>query len=271
LPYSYEVSCKLEIHYKSDKGSAIVSEKPLREVLFFKKSEYHKQFRLDLKKSDSQNEGRNVSRGYKNMKCFCYPSYSMPPHSQVFCVDLDILMRHPMNKGERVPLLVKKCIEYIALEGPTTEGIFRVCGSKSKKDELKRMWNRGIIVNFTESYSVQNASDLIKEFIRSLPRPLCPDMDFIPIRDILRDSPPEQSKKLTRVLNQLTVYNRNLIVELCVFLRNLAKHNSVTKMTEENLCLVWSPNLFSSTFTLEDQRNITLSIIQNLDVNSLLK
>jgi len=268
VPYSYEISCKLEEVYKSDQTSFVVSDKPRREVFFFKNHEYHKQFR----KTDNSNpEGRNVSRGYKNMKCYSYPSYQMPPHSQVFGVDLDILMKHPLNKGERVPLVVKKLIEFIALEGPTTEGIFRVSGSKSKKDELKRLWNRGMRVNtLTQDYSVQNAADLLKEFIRSLPKPLCPDMVFIPIREIARNSPDVQKNLLTSAFKFLSVYNRNIIIDICLLLRSLLKYQTVTLMNEENLCLVWSPNLFSSYFSLEDQRNITLSLIKNLDTNSLL-
>jgi len=278
VPYSYETSCKLEEGYKSNQSSLIVSDKPRREVFFFKSHQYHKQFRIESNswnirgKIETANpEGRNVSRGYKNMKCHVYPSYAiMPPHSQIFGVDLDILMRHPMNRGERVPLIFKKCIEYISKEGPTTEGIFRVPGSKTKKDELKRMWNRGIIVNsLAEDYSVPIASDLLREFIRSLPKPLCPDFIFIPIRDIARDPPQVQSKLITTALNSLSEYNRNIIIELCILLRGLANHQSVTLMNEENLSLVWSPNLFSQNFSLEDQRNITLSLIKNLDSNLL--
>jgi len=205
------------------------------------------------------------------MKCYVYPGYHTPSHSQVFGVDLDILMRHPMNKGERVPLIFKKCKELIVKEGPSTEGIFRVPGSKVRKEELKKTWNRGVTINSLDEYQVTDICDLLREFVRCLPQPLCPDAAFKTLRDhIVARSPPSlQSNIIASALKSLTPNNRNLIIDLILLLRDLAKYQSTTRMNEENLSLVWSPNLFSDQFSLEDQRNITLSLMKNLDVTLL--
>jgi len=216
-------------------------------------------------------EGRNVYRGFKNMKCYLYPGYPTCPISQVFGVELDTLMRHPINKSLNVPLIFKRCIEMIAKEGPTTEGIFRVPGSKVTKDELKRSWNRGVTTISSEAFDVQDISDLLREFIRSIPQRVCPDSAFKILRDsdVLRCSSILQSKLIASALKSLSPYHRYLIVDLIHFLRELAKHHVTTKMNEENLSLVWSPNLFSDNFSLDDQRNITISLIKNLDVTLL--
>jgi len=204
------------------------------------------------------------------MKCYYYPGYPASPISQVFGVELDTLMRHPINKSLKVPYIFKLCTEMIAKEGPTTEGIFRVPGSKVTKDELKRSWNRGITTLSSEAF-VQDVSDLLREFIRSLPQKLCPEAAFKILRDsdVSHISPILQSKLIASALKNLSPFNRYLIVDLIQLLRELAKHHKITKMNEENLSLVWSPNLFSENFSLEDQRNITISLIKNLDVTLL--
>jgi hypothetical protein len=267
LPYSYEISNKLEEAYVSELSSVVVSEHPKREVMIFKTFPVHKQFR---KTENGNPEGRNVYRGYKNWKCYSYPGYPEPLHWQVWNVDLDILMRHPFNKGETVPLLFRKCIQRVQKEGPLTEGIFRINGSKVRKDELKREWNSGFKVEFDE-YHIPDITDLMKDFVRNLPHRLCPTKVFNGIKAKLDYPAKKQSQIFAKVLNKLPVYDRNMIVEIILLLKYLLPHQNVTKMDEKNLAICWSPNLFEENeIPLEDTRLITTNMIKHLD-ESLLK
>jgi len=174
-------------------------------------------------------------------------------------------MRHPLNKGQKVPLVFTKCLELIRMEGTTTEGIFRIGGSKPEKEDLKRLWNRGGQFEPGQQFSIGVITDLIKDFIRNIPNNLCLTSVFGPLRDtgISQLNPGDY----TTLVYKLPEYNRNMIIELVKVLQFLLKYQETTKMTADNYSICLSPNLFENgLFSLDTERIITVNIITHLNV-----
>lgn len=269
VPYTYEVSCKLEMAWQENISSVVVCDHPKREVLLFKTFPIHKQF---IKSDNANPEGRNVYRGYKNWKCYSYPSYNykIPLHQQYFKVDLEILMYHPINKNHRIPLLFIRCIEKVTKEGPTLEGVFRINGNRVEKDAIKREWNRGMQTSLEDwsKLDVTVATDLMRDFVRSLPKRLCPTKEFTELLNNL-DSCQNKAQLFAQVLNNLSPTPRRMIGDLMNLLKYLAQFQNVTKMSEDNLSICWSPNLFDEDFPLDGSRRITTEMIKYIDVSLL--
>uniref|UniRef100_A0A915DFP2 Rho-GAP domain-containing protein n=1 Tax=Ditylenchus dipsaci TaxID=166011 RepID=A0A915DFP2_9BILA len=86
----------------------------------------------------------------------------------VFGVPLtEAISRSKCHDGVQVPLIVRKCIDYVAQHGMLLEGIYRISPPKGKLDELERAANIGEMdLRFNDAHE---ASGLLKRYLRQLP------------------------------------------------------------------------------------------------------
>jgi len=80
-----------------------------------------------------------------------------------------------------VPAIIVKCCDFIIENGGLEiEGIFRVSGSALRLKKLRETFEVNIdYVISTELYTVMDVSSLLKDYIRSLPEPLIPEMNLV--------------------------------------------------------------------------------------------
>ncbi|MFH4981101.1 hypothetical protein AB6A40_007810 [Gnathostoma spinigerum] len=87
--------------------------------------------------------------------------------SNIFGVSLaEATKRMKCHDGVPLPLIVRKCIDYVEENGLCMEGIYRVSAAKSRLDDLEEQINKSHVVELT---NVHEATGLLKRYVRQLP------------------------------------------------------------------------------------------------------
>jgi len=136
-------------------------------------------------------------------------------------------------------------------KGINAEGIFRLCGLKTRIDQLKDMIDQDP-VNFTfdEETDVHEVSGLLKLFLREMPNPLltyelydafiaAASIEFVRERPVI----------MKKCLELLPPFNKNIFHKLCLCLNKIMKNSQINKMTAENLATCIVPNVLKPTST----------------------
>ncbi|XP_076786268.1 rho GTPase-activating protein 40 isoform X2 [Arvicanthis niloticus] len=207
------------------------------------------------------------------------------PDSGLFGVPLHSLLEadHRVFPSTQVPLLLQALLSCLEKRGLDTEGILRVPGSQARVKGLEQKLERDFYAGLISWDKVHpnDASDLLKRFLRKLPAPLLtaeylPAFASVPILDICgleRLRPMELGtpvcvglsvfvqevshsyivdipdlKQRLQALHLLVLLlpepNRNTLKALLEFLRKVAAQEQHNKMTLWNVSTVMAPNLF---------------------------
>ena len=155
------------------------------------------------------------------------------------------------NCGSPVPYLVIQCIEYLkSTESLCLEGIFRVSGKKDLVENL--------IVDFQSPSDIvplhecvddpHIVSSMMKRFYRDLPEPLFTFSASLDVYKMLQEIPQSQEKEringMCKILKRLPPINSLNARFLFEFLNVTTLFAEESKMTFNNLAIVWGPNLF---------------------------
>jgi len=151
--------------------------------------------------------------------------------------------------GGIVPIIIEKCVDCIRYSNALEEGIFRLSGNVQEVDELKYRFNRGEIVDFTsEKHGIHAVASLLKMYLRSLPEPVIPFSfydKFTSIISNVKDDDDKGMMELENLVQQLPSANFNTLKFISRFLHEFQAHREVTKMTLENLAVIFGPNIIS--------------------------
>ncbi len=145
--------------------------------------------------------------------------------------------------SDRIPIvLIKLRLRLEELGGLETEGIFRLAPSGAESSDVKSGLNSGLVLQSLEKTDDPHiASNLIKQFFRELPPNLLNPLS----RDqILEISEMKEEEKLDEAFKLIPEPNYSSFLWLLDLLLDVASHSSVNKMTEMNLAIVISPNLY---------------------------
>ncbi|KAJ3449124.1 gtpase-activating protein bem3 [Anaeramoeba flamelloides] len=159
--------------------------------------------------------------------------------------------------SDDIPLVVKRTIENLKKRALKSEGLFRVPGSVSEIKELKQKYNNGEDPDLDE-YDLNSVASLLKRFLRDLPEPLCTfDLYDIFLASAVINVRESRNMMLKKILGEMPLIHKNLLMELCTFLKEVASFEQYNKMGPDNLSLVFSPNLLrtedeSVSITIED-------------------
>jgi len=111
---------------------------------------------------------------------------------------------------------------------------------------------------------LHDCSNVLKQYFRKLPSPIIPYDHYskwVDVATLIRGEPPklqvvsaqppvvranEPLRQLRALIAALDAPNRNVLHYLCEFLHQLAIYQDVNKMTEDNIAIVFSPNLLKS-------------------------
>ena len=147
-----------------------------------------------------------------------------------------------------VPLLVRRCCEYLSARGLDEEGIFRVNGSASRMSALKKLFEEGNDVDLTDCFDVNLIAGVLKLFFReqrettvdsqclkklgaifSAKEKLGPDGVLAQLRDAVRAMPRGRFETVRHVAS------------LCVLVAERSEENL---MPISNIALAWGPTMF---------------------------
>ncbi|XP_021519420.1 rho GTPase-activating protein 40 [Meriones unguiculatus] len=171
------------------------------------------------------------------------------PDSGLFGVPLHSLLEadHRVLPSTQVPLLLQALLSCLEKRGLDTEGILRVPGSQARVKGLEQKLERDFYAGLVSWDKVHpnDASDLLKRFLRKLPAPLL-TAEYLPAFAAVPNIP--DLKQRLQALHLLVLLlpepNRNTLKALLEFLRKVAAQEQHNKMTLWNVSTVMAPNLF---------------------------
>ncbi|XP_011784445.1 PREDICTED: rho GTPase-activating protein 40 [Colobus angolensis palliatus] len=169
--------------------------------------------------------------------------------TRLFGVPLDSLLEadHKVLPSTQVPLVLQALLSCLEKRGLDTEGILRVPGSQARVKGLEQKLERDFYAGLFSWDEVHHndASDLLKRFIRKLPTPLL-TAEYLPAFAVVPNIP--DLKQRLQVLHLLILIlpepNRNALKALLEFLRKVVAREQHNKMTLWNVSTVMAPNLF---------------------------
>lgn len=143
--------------------------------------------------------------------------------------------------------LVQKSIEYIEKNALDVEGIFRLSGSATEIQQLKKAFDDGEDVNLEKVRDPHVVCGLLKLYLRELPEPLMTFQLYEPL--IAVQACPDkvlQMKYFRSLMNELPQENKVALKRLFAFMVNIIKHQNQNKMAVHNVATVFAPNLLRS-------------------------
>ncbi|KFP67041.1 Rho GTPase-activating protein 25, partial [Cariama cristata] len=147
---------------------------------------------------------------------------------------------------QQVPILVQKCAEFIREHGVSEEGIFRLPGQDNLVKQLRDAFDAGERPSFDRDTDVHTVASLFKLYLRELPEPVVPWMqyeDFLLCGQVLDADERKGHQELLKQLSLLPRDNYNLLSYICRFLHEIQLNSSINKMSVDNLATVIGVNL----------------------------
>ncbi|NXS91215.1 RHG25 protein, partial [Jacana jacana] len=165
----------------------------------------------------------------------------------VFGQHLAETMAYEQKFGQhQVPILVQKCAEFIREHGVSEEGIFRLPGQDNLVKQLRDAFDAGERPSFDRDTDVHTVASLFKLYLRELPEPAVPWMqyeDFLLCGQALDADEKKGHQELLKQLSLLPRDNYNLLSYICRFLHEIQLNSSINKMSVDNLATVIGVNL----------------------------
>ncbi|XP_035865721.1 rho GTPase-activating protein 40 isoform X2 [Phyllostomus discolor] len=169
--------------------------------------------------------------------------------TRLFGVPLEALLEADRKAlpSTQVPLVLQALLSCLEKRGLDTEGILRVPGSQARVKGLEQKLERDFYTGLFSWDEVRHndASDLLKRFIRELPAPLL-TAEYLPAFTVVPNipDPRQRLQALHLLILILPEANRNALKVLLEFLRKVVAREQSNKMTLWNVSTVMAPNLF---------------------------
>ncbi|KAM5220357.1 rho GTPase-activating protein 40 isoform 2-T2 [Hipposideros larvatus] len=169
--------------------------------------------------------------------------------TRLFGVPLEALLEADRKAlpSTQVPLVLQALLSCLEKRGLDTEGILRVPGSQARVKGLEQKLERDFYAGLFSWDEVRHndASDLLKRFIRELPTPLL-TAEYLPAFAVVPNIPhlKQRLQALHLLILILPEPNRNALKALLEFLRKVVAREQSNKMTLWNVSTVMAPNLF---------------------------
>lgn len=174
-----------------------------------------------------------------------------PPSRPVFGVALDTLYE---RDSLAVPMVVYQCIQAVDIFGLTVEGIYRLSGSLPHVNKLKSMFDTDSAspnLDFRNPenffHDVNSVAGLLKQFFRDLPDPLLTRQQYDRLIEAAQhDDDTVRRDSLHAVINDLPDPNYATLRALILHLNRVVENAPVTRMTSQNLAIVFGPTLMGA-------------------------
>ncbi|XP_054276638.1 rho GTPase-activating protein 100F-like [Macrosteles quadrilineatus] len=147
-----------------------------------------------------------------------------------------------------VPIIVRRCVEEIERRGLDIIGLYRLCGSATKKRILREAFERNAR---TVDLSPDNVPDInvitgvLKDYLRELPEPLFTKCLYQMMIDALSvclpDDPEGNAKLMFSILDCLPRINRATLIYLMDHLALVVSQSEHNKMSPQNLAACFGP------------------------------
>ncbi|XP_069193367.1 rho GTPase-activating protein 100F isoform X5 [Procambarus clarkii] len=169
--------------------------------------------------------------------------------NSLFGLDLDSVSNRESGGGT-VPLIIARCVAEVERRGLDIIGLYRLCGSATKKRLLRDAFERNPRLVDLSSDNVPDINvitGILKDYLRELPEPLFTKCLYQMLVDaltvMLPDDPQGNAKLMFSILDCLPKVNRMTLFLLMDHLRLVASQSERNKMTTQNLAICFGPVL----------------------------
>ncbi|KAK9365847.1 hypothetical protein V1509DRAFT_631624 [Lipomyces kononenkoae] len=181
------------------------------------------------------------SRIFSSSQSTSFDVFGMPLRDAV------IMSRLEVGRDDRrfwVPAIVTRCIAFLNRHGLQEEGLYRVSGSVTGIEELKKefaFYGQEMVL-LPDVHDVHTVASLLKAYIRALPEELIPPSPllFSILTQISNEVPYEAIQHL---ISTLPVYNFHLLHALCSHFALVTSASGKNRMTLSNLMLILCPTM----------------------------
>ncbi|XP_072166346.1 uncharacterized protein [Diadema setosum] len=162
---------------------------------------------------------------------------------RVFGCDLG---EHLLNTGTEIPLVVRKCTEFIEEHG-ICDGIYRLSGVASNVQYLRDQFDSENTPSLEEyKKDIHCVSSVCKLYFRELPNPLLTYQLYQKFEEAAMSGDDNRLVKMHDTVQQLPPPHYRTLQFLIRHLSLMSSHASETGMNIKNLAIVWAPNLLRS-------------------------
>ncbi|XP_046387031.1 rho GTPase-activating protein 100F [Ischnura elegans] len=167
----------------------------------------------------------------------------------VFGVDPETVVAREGGPGS-VPLLVRRCVEEVERRGLDIIGLYRLCGSATKKRALREAFERNprsVDLSPDNVPDINVITGVLKDYLRELPEPLFTKCLYQMMVDALSvclpDDPEGNAKLMFSILDCLPKVNRCTLIFLMDHLALVVSQSERNKMSPQNLAVCFGPVL----------------------------
>ncbi|XGW15030.1 hypothetical protein V3C99_000925 [Haemonchus contortus] len=154
--------------------------------------------------------------------------------------------------ADNIPILVDKCIRFVAAYGIRSEGIYRRNGKISEaKDIYKRLMEDPVKTHIASSgeETAYAVADVLRQFFRRLKSPLFPPTLHKQIFNLVAARGKADNairyQEYRCVLQQMPSVHYHTLRKLIAHLSEVVKYQDVNKASVENVAKVFGPSLFA--------------------------
>lgn len=165
------------------------------------------------------------------------------------------IQRRAVYEGQKVPLIVTKCIDEVEKRGMDVEGIYRLSGGNSAVVAIENAF--AALPNAADRKQLNKLYDLLagdinavtsalKRYLRKLPDPLIPYAlypSYTKVGQQKGDTAERCQELLTRVILRLPAANKHALYLIGKHLDNVNYYSSVNRMNFKNLSVVFAPTI----------------------------
>ncbi|XP_076847404.1 rho GTPase-activating protein 45-like [Brachyhypopomus gauderio] len=176
----------------------------------------------------------------------------------------------PRGGADRVPFIIKKCIQEIESRALGMKGIYRVNGVKTRVEKLCQAFENGKELVELSQASPHDISNVLKLYLRQLPEPVVPFRLYNRLMGLAKESVHTETpaggegtagpaladlgantdpkvlvlvEKLRQVLEELPPVNTATLKYIVLHLRRVSELEQDNKMSSSNLGIVFGPTL----------------------------
>jgi len=161
----------------------------------------------------------------------------------------ELVFKSAQLGDDGIPTLVKETTDYIRKKGTEEEGLFRISGSATEIDDMRKEYDRaGTMQLDAVKPSVASVAGLLKQFFRDMPEPLTVGRYYATLIKVSKNPNKDaQLNNLRIIISKIPKAHKDTLQFLLQFLKEISTHSEKTKMTVSNLATVWGPNLIRDT------------------------
>ncbi|OQR80204.1 active breakpoint cluster region-related protein-like [Tropilaelaps mercedesae] len=145
-----------------------------------------------------------------------------------------------------VPFLISCCVREVEKRGINEVGIYRLSGSSSDVQRLRRAFENDPFEaeQLLREVDINAVAHLLKLYLRELPEALFIDQLYPDLFEALSQPEPEgKSARLLALFQRLPAINRNIVMHLIEHMVVINRHEEHNKMSINNLATVFGPTL----------------------------